>query len=75
VPAERQAARGVAVEPVRQLRRGGVAEGERRQVAFEVVLARGAGVDRQALGLVEDDQPRVAVQDPRPDRRRVQRRR
>ena len=63
--AEHQAAAGIAIEPVRQLRPIRQAEAQAVQQALEVRPALGAGMHREAGRLVEDQHQRVAIQETR----------
>ena len=60
--AEHQAARGVAVEPVREDRRARQAESQRVERCLQIGAALRAAMHRQACGLVDHQHQPVAME-------------
>ena len=63
MPAEHQAAAGVAVEPMGERRRVRQAEAQLIEAAFEIRTAAGAGMHRNPRRLVDDQDQPVAIKD------------
>jgi hypothetical protein len=63
VTREQQAAAGVAVEAMHQTRPFPVSEAQRIEVALETIRRAWPGMHREARGLVDHDQGRVAIED------------
>src|SRR5437660_10647864 len=64
MPAEHQAARRVAVEPVRQSGAAGQAEAQRIELRLQIFAAFRASMDGNAGGFVDDEHQPVAVEQP-----------
>src|SRR5438128_2132182 len=64
MPAEHQAARRVAVEPMRQSGAPGQAEAQRIEIGLQIFAAFRTSMHGNAGGLVDDEHQSVAVEQP-----------